>query len=197
MGEDKALISFAGKPLIAHAVEILRNAALPVSIAGAHAPLDSFADVVADAALNLGPLSGICAALASTQARFAVFLPVDLPLMPTSLITALARHAQITKNAVTIPSVSGFAQTFPAVIDHAALAALDAELAARRLGCFAGFEAAAAALDQRVSVVPVELLAQAGQAAHPDSLPAFCWFLNVNTPGDLRRAESLIAPRIA
>lgn len=194
MGEDKALVPFAGKPLVAHAIEILRNAGLAASIAGAHASLDTFAAVIADAAPDLGPLSGICAALAATQARFTVFLPVDMPLMPSSLIASLVSHAQITESAVTVASVSGFAQTFPAVIDRATLPALKAELAARRLGCFAGFGAAATSLDQRVSVVPVELLLQAGHAAHQDSLPAFRWFLNVNTPDDLRRAESLIAP---
>jgi molybdenum cofactor guanylyltransferase len=197
MGEDKALVPFAGRPLVAHAIEILRNAGLEVSIAGAHVSLDTFAAVVADVAPDLGPLSGICAALAAADARFAVFLPVDMPLMPSSLIAALVRHAQITESAVTVPSVSGFAQTFPAVIDRAALPALKAELAARRLGCFATFGAAATALNQHVSVVPVELLLQAGQASHQDSLPAFRWFLNVNTPDDLRRAGSLIAPWIA
>jgi molybdenum cofactor guanylyltransferase len=197
MGEDKALISFAGKPLIARAIEILRNAGLAASIAGAHCSLDRFAAVVADAAPDLGPLSGICAALAAAHARLAVFLPVDMPLMSPSLIATLVRHAQITESAVTVPSVSGFAQTFPSVVDRAALPALKAELAVRRLGCFAAFGSAAAALDQRVSVVPVELLVQAGQAAHPDSLPAFQWFLNVNTPDDLHRAESLIASKIA
>jgi molybdopterin-guanine dinucleotide biosynthesis protein A len=135
-------------------------------------------------------LGGICAALASTSARWAVFLAVDLPLLPASLVAFLLDHAQITGRAVTVSSVNGYAQTFPAVVDRAALPALEIELAAGRGGCFSAFEASAAGLGQPVTVLAVELLVQAGQVAHPDGLPAARWFLNVNAPADLRRAKA-------
>ena len=45
------------------------------------------------------------------------------------------------------------------------------------------------------SVVAAELLAQCGQVNHPDSLPASLWFLNVNTPQDLERAQTLLETR--
>lgn len=197
MGADKALISLGGRPLVEWAVGILQGAGLAVGIAGAQISLEGFAPVIADAEQGLGPLSGICEALASARTRFAVFLSVDLPLLPASLVSYLVRHAEITESAVTVPSVCGFAQTFPAVIDRAALATLQAELAARRLGCFAAFETAAAALDQEVEVIPVEHLVQARQVAHPVSLPCFLWFLNVNTPEDLGQAASLAGRGIA
>lgn len=197
MGADKALISLGGRPLVEWAVGILQGAGLAVGIAGAQISLEGFAPVIADAEQGLGPLSGICGALASARTRFAVFLSVDLPLLPASLVSYLVRHAEITESAVTVPSVCGFAQTFPAVIDRAALATLQAELAARRLGCFAAFETAAAALDQEVEVIPVEHLVQARQVAHPVSLPCFLWFLNVNTPEDLGQAASLAGRGIA
>jgi molybdenum cofactor guanylyltransferase len=197
MGQDKALLEFAGRPLIAHAISILSDAGLSSSIAGARTPLDSFAPVVADPAPDLGPLSGVCAALASTSARHAVFLSIDLPFLPPSLLRFLLHHARITGNAVTIPAVMGFDQTFPAVIDHGALPALEAELAAGRYGCLSAFEAAAANLSQRVSSVPVEFLAQSGRVTHPHGLPTLFWFLNLNTPADLERAETLARRRIA
>lgn len=197
MGADKALISLGGRPLVEWAVGILQGAGLAVGIAGAQISLEGFAPVIADAEKGLGPLSGICGALASARTRFAVFLSVDLPLLPASLVSYLVRHAEITESAVTVPSVCGFAQTFPAVIDRAALATLQAELAARRLGCFAAFETAAAALDQEVEVIPVEHLVQARQVAHPVSLPCFLWFLNVNTPEDLEQAASFAGRGIA
>lgn len=197
MGRDKALLSFAGEPLIARALGILREAGLEASIAGARSSLESFAPVVADAARGLGPLSGICAALQSASARWAVFLPVDLPLLPAALLAYLLRHAQTTGRAITVASACGFAQTFPAVVDRAALPALEAELQAGRRGCFAAFQAAAVSLGESVQGIAVEFLVQAGQVAHPDALSAFEWFLNVNSPQDLARAEALAGKRRA
>ena len=94
MGADKALVQFAGQPLVAHALEILREAGLSASDRwGSPQRLcAAFAPVVEDLDPDLGPLGGICAALASTSAhagRF--FLPVDLPLLPASLVASSAR----------------------------------------------------------------------------------------------------------
>jgi molybdopterin-guanine dinucleotide biosynthesis protein A len=194
MGRDKALLDFAGRPLVEHALDILKQAGLPATIAGAapsaRASLEAFAPVIEDAAPGLGPLSGICVALASTSARHAVFIPVDLPLLPSSLLAFLLRIAQITGSAVTVAAVSGFAQTFPAVIDRAALSVLRNELNAGRNGCFAAFQAASRCLDQPLRSVDVELLAQSGQVYDPQGRPPVHWFLNLNTPADLERAEA-------
>jgi molybdenum cofactor guanylyltransferase len=194
MGRDKALLLLDGKPLVENALRILREAGLPSSIAGrsasARSPLASYAPLVADAEPGLGPLGGVCAALASTSAEHAIFLPVDAPLLPASLLVFLLRHARVTGRAVTVPSVAGFAQTFPAVLRRAVLPALNAELDAGRRGCFAAFQAAAAGIGEPVSVVAVELLAQAAQVSHPQAELVGRWFLNVNTPADLRRVSA-------
>lgn len=195
MGADKALELLAGQPLVVYALSILREAGLRTSIAGASSPLAAFAPVVEDSQPGRGPLGGVCAALASTSACRAVFLPVDLPLLPASLVVFLLRYARTTGAHVTLCSVNGFAQTFPAVICRAALPALQDELEAGRGGCFSAFQAAAARLGQPVSVLPVELLVQCGQVAHPAGLPSARWILNVNSLEDLRRAEfQLLAP---
>jgi molybdopterin-guanine dinucleotide biosynthesis protein A len=197
MGQDKALVTFAGEPLIAHALRILRGAGLDPAIAGARSPLASYAPVIEDSGRDLGPLAGICSAFEKSPARWCVFLPVDLPLIPASLLQALLRHAQLAASAVTLPAINGFAQTFPAVLDRAVLPALYVELQAGRRGCFSAFQAASAALHRSIATLPVEVLAQAGQAAHPAGLPAFRWFLNANTPADLRLAEMLSPHPIA
>ena len=188
MGTDKALLLFDGRPLAAHALATLRQSEISAALAGGHPSLAALATLIADP-LGLGPLSGICAALASTQADFSLFVPVDLPLLPPSLITWLFHHAAITQAPITLTSVSGFPQTFPAIIHRSARPALERELEARRLGCFSAFQAAANALAAPLSVLPVEYLLQAGQIAHPQSLPAAWWFLNVNTPADLNFAQ--------
>jgi molybdenum cofactor guanylyltransferase len=197
MGADKALVQLAGQPLVAHAIGILRDVGLAVSIAGGQSALAAFASLIEDGQPGRGPLSGICRALTSTAAPWAVFTSVDLPLLPASLVACLLQHARITESAVTVPSVNGFAQTFPAVLAGAALPALEKELSAGRGGCFSGFEAAAASIGEAVTVVPVEMLVQSGQAEHPLDLPAARWFLNVNTEQDLWHAENHFKALIA
>jgi molybdopterin-guanine dinucleotide biosynthesis protein A len=192
MGADKALVELRGQPLVAHALEILRGAGLAASIAGASAALGAFAPVIQDAHPGLGPLGGICAALASTEARWAVFLPVDLPLLPSSLVRHLLVRARASERSVTLASLAGFGQTFPAVLDKALLPLLRAELDAGRGGCFSAFNAAAAALGQSVDMVPAETLAETGQVAHPEGVPAASWFFNINSGEDLLRAEALL-----
>jgi molybdopterin-guanine dinucleotide biosynthesis protein A len=206
MGQDKALLNFCGTPLIAHAIAILRAAGLTASIAGAHAPLAHFAPVTEDQADDRGsprgPLSGICAALGSVAADRAaflavVFLAVDQPFVPPSLLIYLLHHARITGNAVTLATVAGVDQTFPVVLDRAALPYLRAELESGQRGCLRAFAAAAAQLNQSVSRIPIELLAQSGQVAHPAGLGAAHWLTNLNTPATLRRSLALVGRRIA
>jgi len=188
MGTDKAQIQLHGQPLAVHALAILRHAGLSASFSGGHPSLAALGPLIPDS-LGLGPLSGICAALASTQSEFSAFLPVDLPLFPPSLLTCLLCHAAITQAPITLTSVNGFPQTFPAVVHCSALPTLERELKSRRLGCFSAFQAAAAAFATTVLVLPVEYLLQSRQIAHPDSLPASRWFLNINTPADLHFAQ--------
>jgi molybdopterin-guanine dinucleotide biosynthesis protein A len=195
MGRDKALLELAGQPLAAHALAQLQEAGLAAKIAGAaptaRSSLAAFASVIDDTAPGRGPLSGVCAALAATTARHAVFLPVDLPLLPASLLVFLLRRAQITGSPITVTSVSGFVQTFPAVIDRAVLPVLQNELDSGRYGCFSTFQVAVAAMGQQLNPVAVELLVQAGEVFHPLAMPPLYWFLNLNSPGDLARAEEL------
>ena len=195
MGADKALIEFAGEPLVARALRILQQAGLEASIAGSRAPLAQLAPVVDDSPphTGLGPLSGVCAALTASVAQHAVFLPVDTPLVPSSLIRYQLARARLTNAPITLPSVNGYTQTFPAVIDRVVLPALLASLESANRGCFAAFQAAARALDRPIAILPLELLVQSGQLSHSAGLPPSLWCLNVNTPRDLVRAEALDA----
>jgi molybdopterin-guanine dinucleotide biosynthesis protein A len=195
MGSEKALVEFAGEPLVVHALRTLRLAGVTGSIAGARLPLECFAPVVADTEPDRGPLGGICAALASTEANWAVFLPVDLPLLPALLVTFLLQEAQDEGTAVTVASVDGFAQTFPAVVRRAALPWLRAALQSGRGGCFAAFQAAAEGLRKSIHVVPIERVVKEWELALLKELPVQYWFLNVNAPADLLRAKACLADR--
>ena len=191
MGQDKAFLELDGRPLIRHALDLLASAGLSATVAGARSDLSRFAPVLEDS--GEGPLSGICSALAATSAQLAIFVPVDMPLLPAELLEALIRQARIIGALVTVSSINGYAETFPAVVHHSALPALERELASGRRGCFTAFEAAVRHAGQAISIVPVEFLVQAGLVAHPMDLPAAFWFLNANTPTDLAEVQVLLS----
>ena len=201
MGKDKALLEFGGRPLIAHAAGILIEAGLPVYIAGGRAEtreaLAAHAPVIGDAEPGLGPLSGVCSGLASTAGDFGVFVPVDAPFLPPLLLEYLLRRARTTEAPVTLASVNGSPQTFPAVLSRKVLPILKNELGNRRLGCLASFRTAARELGESVSVAAAEVLVQSGQVSHRDALPAVHWFLNFNTAQDVRFALSLRPARVS
>lgn len=187
MGRDKALVPLANKPLIQHAVDLLHQIGLQPTIAGARTDLSLYAPVLPDDTPDHGPLSGICTALRHTRSELALFLPIDLPLIPASLLRYLLFHAQITGHAATIASVNAFPQTFPAVLRSDAVPIFQSELDAGRSGCLAAFKIAGAA------VIPAENLVQSSHVTDPRAQPPFRWFTNVNTPQQLDRLEALIA----
>ncbi|MFP5234956.1 MAG: molybdenum cofactor guanylyltransferase [Acidobacteriota bacterium] len=197
MGADKALVELAGRPLIAHALDTLRAAGLNAAIAGAHADVNSYASIIPDAEPDCGPLGGICSALEQCDAEIALFVSVDMPLMPVSAIHYLVEHAAMTAEVVTVFSVNGFAQTFPSVIRREAAPVLRAELAAGRRGCLAALDKAAGKRAQRLRALPVEYLAQAGQVRDDRGLPPVRWFANLNTQQDMARAAQWLQATFA
>jgi len=190
MGTDKALLELNGEPLIVCALQTLRRAGLTTAIAGASSELSAYGQVIEDA--GQGPLSGICAALASTDARLVVFTSVDMPLLPAALIGYLLEHARQTGAGITLISVNGFVQTFPVVIHRSLLPALADELKNGKGTCLSAFRVAAGYGSRPFRILPLENLVQAGQLEDPYGLPPAFWFLNINTPDDFDRARSLL-----
>jgi len=197
MGTDKATVGFRGQPLVVHALRILREAGLTASIAGARSPLEDIAPLVQDREPDRGPLGGITAALASSTLRYAVFISVDMPLLPPSLIAFLLDTARGSRAAVTMTSLKGFAQTFPVVMDRAVLPHLLGELEAGRCGCFSALQSAAIALCEALVVLPAESIVLPGSAEHIGRRPVENWFLNLNSPADMERAEAFSVDEIA
>jgi molybdenum cofactor guanylyltransferase len=196
MGRDKALAELAGRPLIAWAVDALKEAGLGAKIAGARGELGNFAEVIPDREANAGPMAGVCAALAASEAECAVILSVDMPVVPASLIEYLVWDSTMTGRTVTLASANGFPQTFPAVVRREALAVLEQELRGGRSGCFAGFSKAAASAGETVRVIAAEALAQTGQVAHRLGIEPVRWFHNVNSEAELARAEKWLSSRV-
>lgn len=182
MGRDKALLELGSLKLIEWARLILNGAGLEVWIAGARSPeLQAYAPVVADVWPDAGPLGGVCSALRQIERDWAVFVPVDLPLMAPALVIGLLEDARTGGEPVTVASVRGVAQTFPAVVRRDVLAVLGRELEAGRSGCLAAFRTAG------LRAVPTEEIATLEEGSLVDQ-----WFWNVNTPEDLARMQATL-----
>jgi molybdopterin-guanine dinucleotide biosynthesis protein A len=86
MGQDKALLKIAGKPLALHAVTKLGRVCSDVHILSDRHELTSFAPLVTDLHGGCGPLGGIEAALRHSPHEWNLFMPVDMPFIPTSFL---------------------------------------------------------------------------------------------------------------
>jgi molybdopterin-guanine dinucleotide biosynthesis protein A len=92
MGRDKALIELAGKPLVLHAVVKLRRVCIDVSILSENQALDAYAPLVRDLHPGCGPMGGMEAALLHTQYDWNLFMPVDVPFVPTVYLSGWVRN---------------------------------------------------------------------------------------------------------
>lgn len=86
MGQDKALLELASKPLVLRAVEKLRQVCAEVSILGNREELVAYAPVIRDLHEGCGPLGGIEAALAHTTKTWNLFMAVDMPFLPVGFL---------------------------------------------------------------------------------------------------------------
>jgi molybdopterin-guanine dinucleotide biosynthesis protein A len=190
MGQDKALLSLAGRSLLDLALDKLRT--LPLAgvprIAAARSDLSAHATVIADLHPGCGPLSGIEAALAASAQPLNVFLPVDIPLLPPQFLHWMLQRAAITGALVTVPCVNGRPQPLCAVYHRDLLSHITASLGAGEHKVMPVVTAAAGTHSpaHHIDIFDVELVASAnGQMPSYSPLPLYRWFHNCNTPEDL------------
>lgn len=93
MGRDKALLELGGKPLVLHAVVKLRRVCVEVSVLSNNPTLDAYAPLVKDVHSGCGPLGGMEAALLHSRYDWNLFLPVDVPFLPTAYLSGWVMHA--------------------------------------------------------------------------------------------------------
>lgn len=115
MGSDKAFLELGGKPLIARAVELVRQVTDQVRIVGDPQKFAAFAPTVSDILVDRGPLGGIHAALASGPAELNLILAVDLPFLNCRLLKYLLAEAESSHATVTVPRSNGYYQPLCAV----------------------------------------------------------------------------------
>jgi len=107
------MLELAGKPLALHAVVKLRRVCKEVHILSNRPELGAFAPLVADLHEACGPLSGIEAALEHTKFDWNLFMPVDMPFLPSALLdwwVRLVQQRQMDGARVAIFTVGGYPQ---------------------------------------------------------------------------------------
>jgi molybdopterin-guanine dinucleotide biosynthesis protein A len=186
MGRDKALLRVDGRPLVEVALDKIRRIGVAAPrIGGAQTDLSSYARVVPDLHPGCGPLSGIEAALAATTQPLNVFLPVDMPLLPSRFLSWMLLRAEITGALVTVPRINGQPQPLCAVYHRDLLRPITASLLAGNYKVMPVVRAAAGQ-SQMVDVFDTERSASTDRELIGFSpLPLYRWFHNCNLPEDM------------
>jgi len=115
MGVDKAFIKVAGRPLIEHILEALREVTAPVIVVTnspeAYASYDAI--VVTDAFDKRGPLTGIYSGLLRSPDEYNVVVACDMPFLNPRLLSHMLNIAE--GNDITLPKVGEFVEPLHAV----------------------------------------------------------------------------------
>ena len=128
-GQDKGLIPYQGRPLIAHVLERLEPQVQDILI-NANRSHDQYAQfghpVIADAEDGfLGPLAGILAGLRAARTELLLCVPCDSPEIGPNLATKLASPFAQAGTRITVASCAGRLQPVFAVLHTALSGALD------------------------------------------------------------------------
>jgi molybdopterin-guanine dinucleotide biosynthesis protein A len=104
MGQDKALMTIAGKPLVLRATEILQPFVRMVSLL---APAGRYEDlgfpVVADLWPGQGPLAAVCTGLLCSSTEWNIFLACDLPLITRKFVQVLVERIRASRADAIVP----------------------------------------------------------------------------------------------
>jgi molybdopterin-guanine dinucleotide biosynthesis protein A len=175
MGEPKAVVELAGRPLAARVVATVGSAGLePIVVAKPDSPLPTLdCRVLSEPSEPRHPLTGLLAALNASAGRAVVVIACDMPLVPAKFLSWLAQGEERTA----VCEVGGRLEPLLARYSPGDRASL-----AGSLGRGEAMRDAVAALEPRV--IGEQEIARFGE-------PARITF-NVNSPDDLITAERLL-----
>lgn len=175
MGTDKGLLRFREKPLVEHALTVMRLVCPRVTIVGEPEKFSSYAAVVSDVFPGCGPLGGIHAGLTHSSAELNLFLAVDMPFVSAELLGILFAAAEQSEALVVVPRTAGGLQPLCAVYRPGFARIAEDALRAGKYKIDAAF----AELSVR-GIEEAELVASGFSERN---------FFNVNTPEDWVEAE--------
>lgn len=175
MGENKALLSFRGHPMISAVADAARPVAAELFVVADEGPpyLALGLKTVADVHKGRGPLGGLHAALTASRTEATLLLACDIPLVSTSLLRYLAAFSS--DAPARVAEIDGRIHPLCAVYDKRCLPVIEQLIADDRLAMAVLLDAVSA---QRVTITP-DL-----SFYRPNLLT------NINTPATLRAAEA-------
>jgi molybdenum cofactor guanylyltransferase len=210
MGTDKALLELAGRPLIEHAVRKLRRVCMDVRILSGNSAFAAYAPLLPDRHPGCGPIGGMEAALAHSVFDWTLFLPVDLPLLPTAFLEHWVRATVAEEQhglRLALFTVSGVPQPTLLMIHRDAASYIGRAVERGDYKLFPALEGAGRDLAKRRGLMlgrifqnarwdegggfsagggihsqPWETITEAQQAARA------LWFANLNTPEEFAEA---------
>jgi molybdopterin-guanine dinucleotide biosynthesis protein A len=176
MGRDKALLPWAGGTLLDHALARLREVTDDVRILSGPEPryADRGVPVVVDAAPESGALVGVLSGLLALERPLGLFLAVDLPYVPATLLRHLMSLAADAD--VVVPVSPAGPEPLCAVYSRECLAPVRASVARGELKMTSFWSTL------RVRQLDTQELRAFGDPAR--------LFLNLNVPADYQRALS-------
>ena len=187
-GMDKCLLPLAGKPLAQHIMDRLRDRVSGFALNANGAP-DRFASlnvpVLPDRETDFGPLAGVCAALdwarqIDLDGAWVLILSGDTPFIPATLIERLwSGLSQDPDAAILVPAVGDQVHPLCALWRKDQLADLSA-----------------AVYDGGLRSVKDWCAGNQTVRVRFDGDPDFCFF-NINSPDDLKRAQSYLKEQTA
>ena len=212
MGHDKALLELAGKALAQHAVTKLGRVCAEVHLLGNRNELAVYGPLVRDVHEGRGPLSGIEAALEASQHNWNLFMPVDMPFLPTAFLgwwvpMAFAREKEGARMAIL--TVDGRPQPALCLLHKDVLPFVKQAMERGEFKLFRVFEAAERELsvragvrsgvlfnlpwsvDQQLSVLPKENNPWCKLTKEQDAARRL-WFANLNTPEEFAGAQDFV-----
>ncbi len=210
MGEDKARLRLGGRTLVEIAVAKLRPCCDEVVVVSGERDLGAVADrAICDLHPGCGPIGGMEAALGDLcerKGRWAMFGPVDMPLVPSGLLGRLMdgwfEHADTRR--VCLARAGGRVQPLLSLL-HA-----ETEPYLRRAVSAGNYKVAPVLFEAaedlarasgltREATLGIETVDGCGTLAGLDWMPdreeqrtERLWFQNVNTPGEFREMEEML-----
>ncbi len=205
MGRDKGGIEWGRETLLTHALKRMREAVPKVIVLGPSASHD-FANLP-DEFPNHGPLAGIHSALRHSETDWNVFLAVDMPLVPSTLLRFIVakcepRHAAVVpRTTISLPDTSGLHDKSPSAQLHTRhvlqplcaayhrrfLPIVERALSNRKLSIRdlleQGSQGMMTGQGNIIRIIDQRELTAAGFVVE--------MLMNVNTPADLERAKEL------
>ncbi|TVR41044.1 MAG: molybdenum cofactor guanylyltransferase [Bacteroidia bacterium] len=120
-GEDKALYLFKNKPLVLHALDILRPFCdeLMISTNSPESYQDFGVKTVMDIYTGSGPLGGIHAALSISQGSHAAFISCDTPFIPSDIYPFLLEN--MADHQAIMPAHGEYVETMCAIYQKSSL----------------------------------------------------------------------------